>query len=161
MILKTRRAQAMVLVSKPVSCLVGTRLITCSRVLALTLFGGGVNYEGLTRFTEKVVFARAIWKRVATANPCVRVIQTQGKGCLSSTCFTKAMFASLAAVWTSNVTTSSIPTQTATTWGNFVSARITINPRLMSISGIWTCNMRSSQVLARKNRSVINIALAV
>ena len=151
----------MVLVSKPVSCLVGTRLISCSRVLALSLVGGGDNDEGLTLFTEGVVFARAIWKRVATANPCVRVIQTQGKGCLSSTCFTKAMFASLAAVWTSNVRTGNIPTQTATTRRNFVSARITINTRFMTISGIRTCNMRSSQVLARKNRNVMNIALAV
>ena len=74
MILKTRRAQAMVLVSKPVSCLVGTRLISCSRVLALSLVGGGDNDEGLTPFTEEVVFARAICKRVATANPGVRVI---------------------------------------------------------------------------------------
>ena len=151
----------MVLVSKIVSCLVGTRLISCSRVLALSLVGGGDNDEGLTPFTEEVVFARAICKRVATANPGVRVIQTQGKGCLSSTCFTKAMFASLAAVWTSNVRTGNIPTQTATTWRNFVSARITINTRFMTISGIRTCNMRSSQVLARKNRNVINIALAV
>ena len=139
----------MVLVSKPVSCLVGTRLISCSRVLALSLVGGGDNDEGLTPFTEEVVFARAICKRVATANPGVRVIQTQGKGCLSSTCFTKAMFASLAAVWTSNVRTGNIPTQTATTWRNFVSARITINTTLIRIAGVWTCNMRSSQVLAR------------
>ena len=66
----------MVLVSKPVSCLVGTRLISCSRVLALSLVGGGDNDAGLTPFTEEVVFGRAICKRVATANPGVRVIQT-------------------------------------------------------------------------------------
>ena len=71
------------------------------------------------------------------------------------------MFASLAAVWTSNGTTSSIPTQTATTRGNLVSARITINPTLIRIAGVWTCNVRSSQVLAGKNRNAINIALAV
>ena len=58
----------MVLVSKIVSCLVGTRLISCSRVLALSLVGGGDNDAGLTPFTEEVVFGRAICKRILSSN---------------------------------------------------------------------------------------------